>query len=443
MPRIRVAALAAALLALPAPLWAHGGHAEALAWQADPPIVILLAAGAALYAAGIARLWREAGIGTGVPRWRAACFTGGLLAVVLALLSPLDALGDQLFAAHMIQHLVLILIAAPLLVLGAPALVLLWALPGGARRRTGEWWRTGPLLPRLIRVLTRPAAAWGLAVGALLFWHMPGPFQAALGSDTVHAAEHLSFLGTAALFWWVVLQPVGRRQLGHGGAILYVFTAGLVSSGLGALLTFAVRPWYPLQTGGFARFGLTPLEDQQVAGLVMWIPAGLIYLGAAAWLFVAWLRADERADERRERSFHPALGERMTQQQRPRSRAVVLAWAALALAGLGTSSCGHEIHAARSVEGGDPAMGKALIVSYGCGACHVIPGVDNAHGMVGPPLTHFGQRVYIAGEVANTPQYLIRWITVPQAIEPGTAMPNLGVTDAQARDIAAYLYTLQ
>jgi cytochrome c1 len=97
----------------------------------------------------------------------------------------------------------------------------------------------------------------------------------------------------------------------------------------------------------------------------------------------------------------------------------------------------------REVVGGDAARGKQAIVSYGCGACHEVPGIREARGLVGPPLTHFGSRAYIAGEVPNTPDQLIRWIMVPQAIEPKTAMPVLGVSATAARDIAAYLYTLR
>ena len=95
------------------------------------------------------------------------------------------------------------------------------------------------------------------------------------------------------------------------------------------------------------------------------------------------------------------------------------------------------------VTGGDPARGRAQIVAYGCGSCHVIPGVSGASGLVGPPLTQFAHRAFIAGEVPNNSEFLVRWISVPQSIEPGTAMPNLGVSEAQARDIAAYLYTLR
>jgi cytochrome c2 len=116
-------------------------------------------------------------------------------------------------------------------------------------------------------------------------------------------------------------------------------------------------------------------------------------------------------------------------------------WLVLA-GGLMVGACRHE-EPIRVVAGGDPAEGEHLIKGYGCGSCHVVPGVTGANGMVGPPLEHFSKRAYIAGQVPNDPQFLIRWIEVPQAIEPGTVMPNLGVSEGQARSIAAYLYTLR
>lgn len=107
------------------------------------------------------------------------------------------------------------------------------------------------------------------------------------------------------------------------------------------------------------------------------------------------------------------------------------------------AGCGRDDAPLRPVPGGSPERGKQQIVAYGCGSCHTIPGVNQAHGLVGPPLSQFASRVYIAGEVPNNLRYLMQWISVPQSIEPGTAMPNLGVTEGQARDIAAYLYTLK
>jgi cytochrome c len=119
------------------------------------------------------------------------------------------------------------------------------------------------------------------------------------------------------------------------------------------------------------------------------------------------------------------------------------AWLALAALVPLVAACANDTDPVRAVAGGDPAVGKQLIVTYGCGSCHTIPGVSMANGLVGPPLEHLARRVYLAGEVPNSADFLVRWIEVPQAIEPGTAMPNLGVTEGQARSIAAYLYTLR
>jgi cytochrome c len=124
----------------------------------------------------------------------------------------------------------------------------------------------------------------------------------------------------------------------------------------------------------------------------------------------------------------------------------VCAFLLLAAASCAAASCGGGSSGSselRTVENGDAQRGRAAIEAYGCGSCHSIPGIRAANGMVGPPLDHWSQRRIIAGEVPNDPERLITWITVPQSIEPGTAMPNMGVTDGQARDIAAYLYTLR
>jgi cytochrome c2 len=119
---------------------------------------------------------------------------------------------------------------------------------------------------------------------------------------------------------------------------------------------------------------------------------------------------------------------------------VSIALAVAASAGGCNTAAGHP--AERQIRGGDATRGVAAIRSYGCGSCHIIPGVRDAQGLVGPPLEHWAERRIIAGEVPNDPERLITWLTVPQSIEPGTAMPNMGVSDGEARDIAAYLYTL-
>jgi putative membrane protein len=261
-------------------------------WTWDPAVVLLLAASAVLYGIGLARLWRRAGVDSGVRRWEAACFAAGWLALVVALISPLDALGGVLFSAHMVQHEVLILIAAPLLVLGRPLAPFLWALPRTGRETAGRWTQS-PAFAAAWRFLTAPLAVWVIHGLALWVWHLPALYEATLDDDFVHALQHLSFFGSAALFWWSLVH--GRfGRLGYGAAVLYVFTTSLHSGILGALLTFAPRLWYPLYEARTSQWGLSPLEDQQLAGLIMWVPAGIVFALLGLALFAAWLGEAER-----------------------------------------------------------------------------------------------------------------------------------------------------
>jgi putative membrane protein len=268
----------------PHELWRH--------WDAPPIELALLLITGTWYAAGIRALWARAGIGRGISRGRAASFFGGLLALVIALMSPLDAAADSLFSAHMAQHLVLILVAAPLLVSGAPVLAMVSALQPVTARRLGRWWNRRRTLRSVMHGLTGPATAFSLHFIALWFWHLPGPYQEALKSEMIHALEHLSFLGTAALLWWTIAPAHGRPRAREGRAIAVVVGTLMHGGVLGALITFASHPWYPAQSG--AVNGLTALEDQQLAGLIMWIPTACVYVVMAGWLFLRWFRADER-----------------------------------------------------------------------------------------------------------------------------------------------------
>ena len=228
-------------------------------------------------------------------------FAGGWLALHVALVSPLDASGKALFSAHMVQHLVLILIAAPLLVSGSPLIAFLWALPTRKSRHTvGRWWRNAGSARAAWAALSQPLLVWFLYAFFLWIWHLPSLYQAALDSQWIHDIEHLSFLGTALLFWWTLIQPAGPRRLSYGAGILFVFTTALHSSVLGALITFAQTILYPAYVSTVPAWGLTPLEDQQLAGLIMWIPPGVLYLLIALTLFALWLHAVEARVKRRE-----------------------------------------------------------------------------------------------------------------------------------------------
>jgi putative membrane protein len=266
-----------------------------MAWDWEPGIVVPLAIAAFLYARGLRLLWDEH-VGRGIRVWEASCFAAGWLIAFLALLSPLHALSEQLFVAHMVQHELLMAVAAPLLVVGRPLVPMLWALPSRARRRVGGITRRKSVRG-VWRTLTQPLVAFLLHGAAIWIWHAPALYQATLTNDAVHAAQHLSFLGTALLFWWTIIHahaPGGRaRAVSFGAAVLLLFGTALHSGALGALLTFSRTLWYPAYGSAARAWGLTPFEDQQLAGLVMWIPATFAYLVAALFLFAAWLRASE------------------------------------------------------------------------------------------------------------------------------------------------------
>jgi putative membrane protein len=269
----------------------------------------------------------------------------------------------------------------------------------------------------------RPLVAWLLLSAALCFWHMPGPYGWSLTHEWVHDLEHLSFLGFSLAFWTIVIEPYGRRRrLGYGGTIVFVVSSGFVMSLIGAVLTLAPHPLYAVQLDT-ARYGMTALTDQQLAGIIMWIPSNLVHVGALCAVFFAWFASDERRAPRFTRAPHAVAMHSL----------LLVPLVALALGGCAQ----HD-----SAQQRDARRGAQLINQYGCGSCHTIPGVRGADGLVGPPLTKFGSRSYIAGELVNSGPDLQRWIEDPQAIEPGNAMPDLGVTPEDAQDIAAYLFTL-
>jgi putative membrane protein len=259
-------------------------------WNALTAVV--LAVVAALYVAGLRRLWRtEAGRHT-IRGWRAASFAAGCASVAMALLSRLDFWSDILFSAHMGQHEILMLISAPLMVLGRPFVVTLWGLPPSTRNRIANAMRTRWLTIAWER-LTGPLTVLVLHALVLWVWHVPTLFEAALHHEPLHVFQHLGFFLTAALFWWALLH--GRYgRLGYGVAVLYVFATAMHTQLLGALLTFGPRIWYPTHAARTAAHHVNPVDDQQLAGIVMWIPFGVVFLIIGLALFAAWLGEAER-----------------------------------------------------------------------------------------------------------------------------------------------------
>lgn len=263
-----------------------------LTWNWNPLIGAAILLPAWLYAHGVMHLWRGGHGGRGVSRGQVSAFSAGIIVLFIALISPVDPLGEQLLSAHMVQHILLMIAAPPLLIVGAPPSVFLWALPLTTRRTLGRWTAPGSGLRRAWRLLTQPAIAWTLHAAAIWLWHLPGLYQAALTAPLVHTLEHAAFFGTGLLFWVAALND--QRGSGRLIGALLIFTTALHSSALGALMTFAESVWYPIYSGRTEAWGLTPLEDQQLAGLIMWIPGGVAYLIGVLWLVSRVIRdADE------------------------------------------------------------------------------------------------------------------------------------------------------
>lgn len=258
------------------------------AWNLDPLLV-----GGLVLAAWAYRRGRSPGPGRAINTWRARCFAGALVAIAVALVSPLDALSSALASAHMVQHVLLLLVAAPLLALSAPSVPLLRGSPPVVRYAGHRWRRRLGLTRSTLRPLRDPVTVWLLHVATLWFWHATVPYDAALDTKPLHILEHASFLITALLFWRVVIGTRAAGRVSNGFGALLVFAMALQSVFLSALLTFAGTPWYSSYAATTDAWHLNPLADQQLAGVIMWIPAGLVYLGAALALLVTWVRTSE------------------------------------------------------------------------------------------------------------------------------------------------------
>jgi putative membrane protein len=394
------------------------------AWTFEPVVVISLILAGTLYSLGVRNLWRASAPGSGLRHREVSSFAAGWVMLAVALVSPLHALGGALFSAHMAQHEILISVAAPLLVLGRPLVAFVWALQPSARRTVGKLPR-GTLVAAVWSLLSRPSAAFGLHAVALWAWHLPGPYQATTTSVTLHALQHVSFLFTALLFWWTVLMARGG-EANRGAAVFYLFGTALSTGALGALLAFAPTLWYPAYAATSGAWGISPLDDQQLGGLIMWIPGSLPYLFAGLYILARWLGESETRVLNRERGVKA-------------TRVAAVVTIVALLTGCDRASGDQRV----MLSNADPGRGQIAVKKYGCGSCHSIPGIVGAGGMVGPPLGQIASRVFIAGVLPNEPDNMIRWIENPPAVDPKTAMPNMGVTTRDARDIAAYLYTLR
>lgn len=261
------------------------------AWDGEPSVLIGCVALVGCYVAATRRR----------PTRQAGYFFAGVLVLLFAQCSPLDALGDTyLFSAHMVQHLLLLLIVPPFLILGVPA----WL---------AERWLASPRVRAAERVLRHPAIAWLLGIGTIYAWHAPALYNATLAHAAIHIAEHLCFLITGVIFWWPVCAPLPSSRYAPLAAMLYLFTAAVANSALGIMLAFAAPGLYPaylhpVDTRGFLslirdHWSVSAAMDQQLGGLVMWVPGGLLYLCAIIGTFLRWQNEAEADDEPSPRGY--------------------------------------------------------------------------------------------------------------------------------------------
>ncbi|PYS87401.1 MAG: hypothetical protein DMF62_12640 [Acidobacteria bacterium] len=244
------------------------------------------------YIAGTRHLWKHAGRGHGIAVRSVSFFALGWLSLVVALIGPFHELSEALFSAHMTQHEILMLIAAPLIVSGRPQIAAVWAIAPSYRQRVGSIVKDRSF-ENCWHFVSSGLVAFLIHAAALWIWHIPVLFDATLKSDIVHALQHASFFGTALLFWWAIINgAVGWKSSFVG--VLYLFITSLHSGVLGAFITFTRQLLYPVYFESTAAWGLTPLEDQQLGGLIMWVPGGLVYIGAGLFMFARLLRQSER-----------------------------------------------------------------------------------------------------------------------------------------------------
>jgi putative membrane protein len=251
----------------------------------DISLAVLLAGASVLYARGVARLWRRAGVGRGIRTSDAARFAVGMAALAGALLSPIDGAADRSFAMHMLEHEMLMVLAAPLFVVSRPLEAWAWALAPRLRRAATIFVRA-PAMRRLWRATTRPVSASVVHALALWLWHLPVLFAAAVANESLHVLQHACFFASALAFWWAMFGGASRSA--GVASLACLFLTMLHTGALGALLTFAPTAWY-VAADAPRLFGLTPLEDQQLGGLIMWVPGGLAYVVVGLAVVAGWL----------------------------------------------------------------------------------------------------------------------------------------------------------
>jgi putative membrane protein len=270
-------------------IWLHSGHAAPdsgfTAWQFEPTLLAAMILGVGLYLFVVGPHGKRRRLGPPVSRYRIVAFMSGLLVIFVALASPIDSIGEHyLFSIHMVQHLTLMFVAAPLITVGIPP----WAIR---------------LLPysknvhSATRFLTLPMVAFLVSSGVFLIWHAPPFYEGALENSVIHEFEHISILAVGILMWWPALSPVrALPALSVPAQLLYFFVLPIPTSIVGALITFAGDPLYSSYADAPRLWGLSASLDQEIAGLLMWVPGKLIFWTAMGIAFFRWFSDEDAPD---------------------------------------------------------------------------------------------------------------------------------------------------
>jgi cytochrome c oxidase assembly factor CtaG len=268
------------------------------AWTFEPSTVLAAAVPSLIYALGLREMIRRGRLGQRVKPYHAALFYLGILLLILALMSPLDTLDGRSFAVHMTQHLLLLEVAPLILLLGNPVPVMLMGLPRPFVRRLTRWVVRTPAVSGAVHFLTQPVVVWLAYCGIMLVWHLPPVYDATLTYPGLHLAEHALFFLSGLLFWWVVVEPLpGPTRLHAGVRLVYVFAITLPMGLLASLLTLTNGLWYPYYATIPPILSFSPIADQQLGGLIMWLPGSVLYLTVDVVLFFRMFDEDERAPE--------------------------------------------------------------------------------------------------------------------------------------------------
>ena len=250
------------------------------AWELRLDVLAVIIPLGVFYTVGWRRLRRQSSYRKFANGWRLSAYWGGLFLIALALMSPIDQLGSQLFFMHMIQHMITIMYAAPLLLLANPFPFMLWALPDALRRHMGLLFTRNTLLRRSLAKLTWPPVAWFAYLIIFVGWHDAAAYNAALYYDWVHNIQHLTFFGAALLYWYPVIAPAPRlgRRLPAWGKLAYLIGSVPPNMMLGVSIAFAEEVIYTYYLSVPRFLGFSALQDQQLSGAIMWIQGSEMYI---------------------------------------------------------------------------------------------------------------------------------------------------------------------